>query len=191
MPIWEDQYSGKETDGKFGPDLFKNKTLELDFDQSLLVVHNALPNKVKDYQKCRLIIENDMMFVEASFAVGSTTYKTKFLLHSGYSGDLLLEDDFANTNKLGEKLSIIGEKEMKDSFGHILKTKKAILPQFSLGNETLVNVPVGFFEGALGRQKMSILGGDLLKRFNIIIDAKREFIYLKPNHNKDTPYSNV
>jgi hypothetical protein len=38
---------------------------------------------------------------------------------------------------------------------------------------------------------MSILGGDVLKRFNIIIDAKREFIYLRPNNLKDTAYSDV
>ncbi|RZL55661.1 MAG: hypothetical protein EOO93_19100 [Pedobacter sp.] len=71
------------------------------------------------------------------------------------------------------------------------KTKKAILPTFALGNINLNNVSVGFFEGAIGRQKMSIIGGDVLKRLNIIIDAKREFIYLKSNKLKNLAYSNV
>ena len=49
---------------------------------------------------------------------------------------------------------------------------------------------VGFFEGAIGIQKMSILGGDILKRFNIIIDAERKFIYLKTNKFTKVSYKN-
>jgi hypothetical protein len=67
--------------------------------------------------------------------------------------------------------------------------RKAILPGFLLGNLTLSNVPAGFFEGAIGRQKMSIIGGDILKRFNIIIDAPRTFVYLQPNTLQKTPFA--
>lgn len=42
--------------------------------------------------------------------------------------------------------------------------------------------------GSIGRQKMSVLGGDLLKHFNIIIDRKNGFIYIKPNQLMDTPF---
>jgi hypothetical protein len=42
-------------------------------------------------------------------------------------------------------------------------------------------MPVGFFEGAIGKQKMSVVGGDVLKRFNILIGLDRTEIYLKPN----------
>ncbi len=80
---------------------------------------------------------------------------------------------------------------MKDSYGNILKTKKAIMPLVKIGNEQLTDVPVGFFEGAIGRQKMSILGGDILKRFNWIIDAERKFIYLKANRLTATDYFNL
>lgn len=52
----------------------------------------------------------------------------------------------------------------------------------------MINIPVGFFTGALGRQKMSIVGGDLLKRFNLIIDAERANIYLKENKLKYSEY---
>lgn len=61
-----------------------------------------------------------------------------------------------------EKLKIIGEKELKDSYGNIIKTQKAILPAFKIGHTTRSLVPVGFFAGAIGRQKMSIIGGDIL-----------------------------
>jgi hypothetical protein len=78
---------------------------------------------------------------------------------------------------------------LKDSYGNVLKTRKAILPALIIGDEILTDVPAGFFEGAIGRQKMSIFGGDILKRFNIRIDARREHIYLKANNLRKTDYS--
>ena len=132
-----------------------------------------------------------MMFVAANCEVGGDIISNKFLIHSGYAGSVLFDDQFSNANKLSERLKITSEKQLKDSYGNVLKTKKAILPNFVLGNFNLKNIPVGFFDGAIGRQKMSILGGDVLKRFNIIIDAKREFIYLKPNKLKDIAYLDV
>lgn len=191
VPIWENKNSGPQTDGKFGIDLFENKVIELDFDNKTMFVHRELPTKTKKYQKVKLFFEDDMMFLEGSCLVGDTLLSNKFLIHSGYSGGILFDDAFAGNNKLDEKLTIIAEKELKDSFGNVLKTKKAIVPKFMLGNEVLQNVPVGFFSGALGRQKISVIGGDILKRFNVIIDAQREHIYLKANRLKNTSYTNT
>lgn len=190
MPIWENKNSGPKTDGKFGIDLFENKVIELDFEKRLITLHTSLPGKSMNYEKLKLIVENDNLFIEASCQIGQTVVKNKFLIHSGYSGDVLFDDKFVSENKFDEKLSVISEKELKDSFGNSVKTKKAILPVFQLGNEKLSDVPVGFFKGAIGRQKMSIVGGDILKRFNILIDEKREYIYLKANDLIKTNYTN-
>ena len=190
VSIWEDKNSGQHTDGKFGLDLFENKVIEIDFDKKVLIIYPNLPSKTKNFEKLKLTFENEMMFMEANVSIGANHYKNKFLIHSGYAGSILFDDLSVTNNKLGEQLKVIGEKKLKDSFGNILKTKKAILPFLVIGNLKLNNIPVGFFEGALGRQKMSIMGGDILKRFNIIIDAKREFIYLKSNQLKNSSYFN-
>lgn len=191
VPIWENKNSGPQTDGKFGIDLFAHKVIELDFDKNRMVIYSELPAKTKKYQKEKLLFENDMMFLEGNCLIGNSLVSNKFLIHSGYSGGILFDDTFAGNNKLDEKLTITAEKELKDSFGNVLKTKKAIVPKFMLGNEVLQEVPVGFFSGALGRQKMSVIGGDILKRFNVIIDSQREHIYLKANSLKNTSYTNT
>ena len=191
VPVWENKNSGQNTDGKFGTDLFENKVIEIDFDKSIIVIHTNLPRKIKKFQKLKLTFENDNMFIEAGCQTGENILKNKFLIHSGYAGAILFDDKFIASNSLSGKLKITGEKELKDSFGNVLKTKKAILPALQIGNEKLLNVPAGFFEGAIGRQKISIMGGDILKRFNIIIDAQRAYVYLKANHLKNIPYSNI
>lgn len=189
--IWENKNSGQETDGKFGTDLFENKVIELDFEENVMRISNNLPGKIKKYQKLKLSFENDYMFIEAGFKIADLTLNNKFLIHSGYSGALLFDDKFVAENKLDQKLKIVDEKQLKDSYGNILKTQKAVLPLLSIGNMNLPNVPVSFFTGGIGRQKMSIIGGDVLKRFNIIIDANRTFIYLKANKLKTLNYSNI
>lgn len=189
ISIWEDQNSGQYTDGKFGIDLFDGKIIEIDFEKKIIILHSELPKKAKNYEKLKLTFGHDAMFVEATSQIGGAALTNSFMIHSGYYGSVLFDDDFVSANNIDGKLKIVAEKELKDSFGNILKTKKAVLPYFSIGNQKLMNVPVGFFTGALGRQKMSILGGDVLNRFTIIIDAKGESLYLKANSLKDMPYS--
>ena len=191
VPIWEDENSGQHTDGKFGADLFENKVIEIDFDKKLITIYKHLPKKAKEYEKLSLRFKNDNMFVKLECKIGDSILGNEFLIHSGYFGDLLFDDQFVKDNHISEKLKVIGEKNLKDSYGHILKTKKAILPSLKIANEMLSNVPVGFFDGAIGKQKMSIIGADLLKRFNILIDASRTFIYLKPNTLEKSSYSNI
>jgi len=191
IPIWENINSGQSTDGKFGLELFKDKLVAIDFDKKIITIDQELPKNINNYQKLNIDYKDDMMFVTANCDLGRANVTNKFLIHSGYAGSVLFDDQFSNVNKLSEQLQITSEKQLKDSFGNVLKTKKAILPIFSLGSFTLKNIPVGFFDGTIGRQKMSVLGGDILKRFNIIIDAKREFIYIKPNKLKGEKYLDV
>ena len=56
------------------------------------------------------------------------------MIHSGYGGSILYDDNFSAENSLGEQIKIIDEKELKDSYGNVLKTKKGILPKFTIGN---------------------------------------------------------
>lgn len=191
VSITENLNSGQFTDGKFGIDLFKGWTIEIDFDQSMIRLYKNLAKKIRGYEKINLIVDNDMLFINADCKIKDSVYSNKFLLHAGYAGAILIDDQFALDKNLGSLLKITGEKSLKDSYGNIVKTKQAILPLFSINKTSLENLPVGFFEGAIGRQTMSVIGGEILKRFNIIISADRKYIYMKPNQFMATPYKSL
>ncbi len=190
LSIWENKNSGPETDGKFGPNLFKGKILEIDFESSLIKIHSTIPKNIEDYEKLELISENGLMFIEAESIIGKKSYKNRFLIHTGYGGTILYDDKFVGKSKIGNKVKLIEESELKDSYGNVLKTKKAILPLFIMGKTEFKNVPIGFFEGGINRQKRSVLGGELLKRFHIIIDSERKHIYLKGNQLMSLGFNN-
>jgi len=129
-----------------------------------------------------------MMFIDANYKIKKNAYKNQVLIHSGFGGTLLLDDKFVKNNDIGAQLKTISESSLKDSHGNVLKTKKAILPNFFIGQNKFTDMPISFFEGALGRQHMSGIGGNILKRFNVFFDLQNAYIYYKPNQLMDLPF---
>jgi hypothetical protein len=181
VSIRENINSGPSTDGKFGIDFFTDWWIEIDFDHLVIRLGKKQPKGLRKYEKVKLDFQDGDLFVEAELKTKKGVVKNRFLLHSGYSGALLLDDKFALESNMNSTLQIVSEQKLTDSYGNVLLSKQAILPELNIAGMSLTNVPTGFFDGAIGQQQISILGGDVLKRFNLIIDAKREYIYLKPS----------
>ncbi|MEX0273984.1 MAG: hypothetical protein AB3N16_06375 [Flavobacteriaceae bacterium] len=189
LTIWDCKHSGPRTEGKFGLHLFQGKTVEIDYDRKRIVLRDSLPPNMENYRQFELTHNNGLMFIQGISIIGEHSFPNRYLLHSGYAGTLLYDDAFVAANQLGSRLQVVDEKALKDSYGNVIHVKKATLPIFTLGNVVLKDVPVGFFEGAIGKQRMSVMGGDVLKRFNIVMDSQRKYVYLKPNSLMPLPYS--
>lgn len=191
VEIWDDQNSGQESDGKIGLNFFNGQVLDFDFEKQQLTVSPTLPNRLKQYEKLQLVSQGPNLFIKGELEIGGESLGTELLLHSGYGGDILLNDAFVQNHKIDQKIKITSEKKLKDAYGNVLTTQKGLLPVLKLGKLELHNTNVGFFTGAVGRQKISVMGGDILKRFRIIIDAARQTVYLKPNRYFKSDYSNI
>jgi hypothetical protein len=187
VTVWENKNSGDGTDGKFGLDAFGGAVVEIDFDDARIVVHNSVPSKASGYEKVEIENDNGELYVEGVCVFGETKRPNRFLIHSGYAGGLLLDDAFASSSGIDGKIAITETSNLTDSFGHIINVKKGIMPGFSLGGLALADVPVGFFSGKIGRQKKSVLGGDILKRFNLIFDVPHRTLYLKRRSAHNSP----
>ncbi|MGE9315008.1 hypothetical protein ACLOAU_25375 [Niabella sp. CJ426] len=191
VEIWDDQNSGQESNGKIGLNFFNGQVLDFDFEKLQLTVGPTLPHRLKQYEKLQLVSKGANLFIKGELEIGGESLGTELLLHSGYGGDILLNDAFVQNNKIDEKIKITSEKKLKDAYGNVLTTQKGVLPVLQLGKLQLHNANVGFFTGTVGRQKISVMGGDILKRFRIIIDASRQTVYLKPNRYFKSNYSNI
>lgn len=188
ITIWEDKNTGPTADGKFGPNLFDNKVIELNFDESIMVIHSFMPELADNYKKTNLIFKQNGMYLETTYGIEKALYTNQVLLHSGYGGTILLDDAYVQKHKIGSKLEIISESQLKDSYGNILKTKKAILPYFAMGESSFRNMPVSFFEGVISNRSVSVMGGNLIKRFNIFLDLQQAEIHYCPNRLNGLPF---
>ncbi len=182
LTISENKLSGKFSDGKFGPNLFKEKILELNFDKKILVLHKKMPPLENSYTPIPLVVDRGYWFIEGILSLEDTVICPRnFLIHSGYSGAILLDDQVAEQQHLTEKLEIISQSELRDSYGNVLITKQVMLPMLYFGPSAFEGIPVSFFAGAIDHQKMSVVGGKIIKRFNWIFDLNRSVIYMKPS----------
>lgn len=181
VAIWENTHSGPGTDGKFGLNLFEDKVLEINFERGLLLIHPQLPAKSQQFSRLDLTGKAGLYFLPATIEVGKQTYSHSFLIHTGYGGTLLLDDVFVEEANLEEQLTILEEQELKDAYGNVVINQKALLPVFEIGQNRLKDMPIGFFKGSIGRQKMSVIGGKLMKRFNWLLDINDGAVYLAPN----------
>ena len=190
--IFVDELSGPETDGKFGPHLFAGKVIEINFDNRELVVHPSLPEFVSaeasTYRRLDFSLDHGSIFVAGELSVGDQRLGNQFMLHTGFGGTVLLDDEFVQKHKLVDRLKSISERELKDAFGNVLKTKKVQLGTLDFGGIQFENVTAEIFAGALGKQKVSVIGGGLIKRFNLVIDSQNKHLYLQPNKLFDLPF---
>jgi hypothetical protein len=179
ITLWENKHSGDGTGGKFGLDYFGGSVVEIDYDAGRIRVYSALPDKAKRYEAIPIENDNGTLFVRGVCAFADRKHENRFMIHSGYGGGLLLDDDFAASSGIDTKIVITETSRLTDSFGHTIEVKKGLMPAFALNNITLHDVPVGFFPGAIGRQKTSVLGADILKRFNLIFDVVNARLYVQ------------
>lgn len=179
IPIFIDKQSGHESDGKIGLKFFEGKYLEINFDENKLYVYDKAPTKLKKYTKLNSRYSQETLYIKAFPFIDKKPIETEFMIHTGFSGALMISDDFAKENKLLEKFEIIGESKLSDAAGNVILSKKSILPNFELANQTFKNVPMSFFDSTIKIQHKNIMGGDLIKRFNLILNPEKDILYVK------------
>ncbi len=179
IPIFIDKQSGHESDGKIGLKFFEGKYFEINFDKNKLYVYDKAPTKLKKYTKLNSRYSQETLYVKAFPFIDKKPIETELMIHTGFSGALMISDDFAKEYKLLEKFEIIGESKLSDAAGNVILSKKSILPDFELANQTFKNVPMSFFDSTIKIQHKNIMGGDLIKRFNLILNPEKDILYVK------------
>ena len=191
LTIWLDLLSGYESQGKFGPNFFGDKLIEINYDDSILVIHDssATVGSLEIYKSTSLqITDHHSILLNATLNFGTKTVDHTLMLHTGYGGSIILDDAFKNANPELKQLEELSRKELKDSFGNSMFIKKVMPKSISFLGETLEGLSIAYFDSDLEMQKTSIVGCEMMKRFNFILDIENAILYTKPNRNFSLPF---
>jgi hypothetical protein len=192
--LYDAVLTGHGTDGRFGWNFFKGKVVELNYDKGLMIIHPVLPNSIlkdKKYAKLNIEFWKDLFFVNGSISQSGVTNTDLFLFDIGYQRTVLLDDNLLLQNKFPtEKMDTIKRVIMKGAKGNEIPVITVNLKIFKLGKYKLKNVPVQLLtlNKPLKNKNTHILGNEVLKRFNIILDFQSNTVFLKPNHFFDENY---
>ncbi|WP_246113209.1 aspartyl protease family protein [Segetibacter aerophilus] len=180
---------GVRIDGIIGYSFFSRFIVKVDYDTNMLEIYS--PGKIK-YPRGGIILKptiNGIPVFDATITDG-VTKASRFYFDSGAGLCLLMSDNFANDSSIlvkGKKVlftqaeGIGGKKPMK------LTTVKEI----KIGPYRFKKVPAHIFVDDYNVTSYPTLGGlignDLLRRFNLIVNYADHEIHLKPNtHFRET-----
>lgn len=190
LSVYPVELSGQGTDGRFGWDLFDGRVVEIDYDRSLFIVHSRMPKMPKGFTKMPMEYSHHLFCIRGELINHGKVYKNRFLFDNGYQRTIMLDSTLNARQQFPNDLKVIKTTIMKNGQGkefpvvtvnnEILKIGKTKLPDIPAQKLNSVN-PTGF--------PIHILGNEVLKRFNTILDFYDNYVYIKPNHLVGAPYA--
>ncbi|MEQ5792836.1 aspartyl protease family protein [Muricauda sp. NFXS6] len=181
--------------GIMGYDLFRDFIVEVKYNSKKIKLHNPELYRYKDRRKTQtlpLTVEKRKAYVEGTVLMKDTAnVPVKLLVDTGSSDALWLFPE-------PEKGLEIPEKNYEDHLGRGLSGdifgKRSKINGVRIGDFELEEAKVAFpylesFQGleSMGDRNGS-LGGEVLKRFNIVFDYARGLVTLKKNGNFKDPF---
>lgn len=190
--IIEVTLSGHGTDGRFGWDLFDGKVVEIDYDKKLFIVHTHLERIPEGYAKLPIYYRGNMITIQGGITVNEKTISDDFLVDNGYQRSIMLDHDLVKEKHVPiEKLSELNRTFLRNSDGDTVRVVTYKGEAVQLNALKITNVPLQLMAGENpSGMKLHIVGNDLLKRFNTIMDFQNNFVYFKPNRLFKLPFMN-
>jgi hypothetical protein len=180
--------------GIIGYDFFKDFIVEINYSAKYIRIHDPKSYKPKRCSSCEefdLEFFNNKPYITGSVAIRAEDIPVTLLIDSGGSDALWLFDDEVQGITIPEKYfdDYLGRGLNGSVYG-----KRAKVNSFSLGRFKLKRVNVAFPDStsiSFARKfkaRSGTISGELLKRFNMIIEYPNNKIVLKKNKNFSEPF---
>ncbi|CAM3443884.1 hypothetical protein ELOC111193_05110 [Elizabethkingia occulta] len=185
--IYDHEMVGQEADGLLGWNIFDGMLVELNYDKEKMIVHSKMPKSIlkdKGYSKFKIWYFNNKPFIECDMWENGVWYKEWFLFDLGYQRSVMLDNDLLKEKNFPvENMKIIKKTSLRGVSGKEIPVITANLQKIKIGKAELKNIPAQLLTAnkPMGSAKIHILGNDMLKRFNTVLDFQNNIIYLKPN----------
>ncbi|MBF9221344.1 pepsin/retropepsin-like aspartic protease family protein [Hymenobacter ruricola] len=180
--IFVDYHGGTKADGVLGYNAFEDKIVEINYDRHVLVISSTARPETNGYAALPMQWRGQNLFVEGSLLVRGKPHPGLFLFDTGSKWALSLTKAYCAKEQLYGQMTELGTREGRGVNGKTIESRTVRLPALQLGELTLPNVPIDLEQPGEGQGlAFSLLGNDVLKRFNVVLDYQNDVIYLRPN----------
>ena len=180
---------GVKIDGIIGYSFLSRYIVKIDYDKNILEIWN--PGKIK-YPRRGFLIKpaiNGIPVFDASIADGNATL-SRFYFDTGAGLCVLMSEDFERDSSILQK----GKKVIltqAEGLGGKTSMKVTTVKEIKIGKYKFKRVPAHIFKDEYNVTAYPLLGGlignDLLRRFNLIINYGEKEIHMRPNtHFKES-----
>ncbi|RKN75141.1 retropepsin-like aspartic protease [Ulvibacterium marinum] len=170
-------------DGLLGFRIFQDEIVEIDYDKKILVIHKSEFGIDGTYSKSNMIMRRGTMpYFKVILDTGEKEITDWVCLDTGSSGTINFDSEFTKRYDLETSLEIVGESNSRGLGPNTVKNHVAILPKIWVGNFEVTQIPVYLAQPNHNDfESFQLIGNDLLKKFNTIIDYRNNYIYFRPN----------
>lgn len=173
-------------DGLIGYNVFEDKVVEVDYDRSILIIHDTSYTPAAGYRKLAMEFRGTMPFIQVRVRGDDNYYDGSFAMDIGFNGSFSIGGAFADKYSLRDQVRKIGRGAMVGTGPDAIDVDIVKIPGLELAGFEAAEVTAELQHG--GHDEGGILGNDFLKRFNLVIDYQANEVWLKPNHLFHTPY---
>ncbi len=188
-------FQGEKLDGVIGYELLKDYVTLLNYEKNQLEFYPSNTKAFDTYNSVPFTLVEDLPTVSLSFTTTSgKTFAGNFYFDSGAGFSLSVNSSFAEKhnllNEFDKKTKIpVMDASMSNSFENYMAT----LNQLTLLNYSFNDLPISVSmakSGASSSEKIDgILGIDIIKRFNVVLDYKKTSLILFPNSHYSNPFN--
>jgi Aspartyl protease len=125
---------------------FEGKIVEIDYEKCILIIHQRLPQLVKDYTKLDFKYMEGLPYINVKFVVDGHESEAWFDFDTGSNGTLAIGQKLAKQHPHLNNLKKIGTSESVGSTGIPIKNKEVLLPKMKLGDYEMYQIPLSIQE---------------------------------------------
>lgn len=173
-------------DGIMGIKNIDKYPFEINFEHNYLKQYKSGMPNTNGYVKLPIKYNNNRIYIQAETCIGGKIIKGWYLMDTGSGSSV---DFTAQTAKQYQLDAIPGKRYITDVLQMGLGDKKqeAVVDMMSdwivIGNDTISSRPISYIPegtGAFGNASyIGVIGNTLWSKYNIIIDAKNQKLYLR------------
>lgn len=191
-----DKFAGLDVHGILGAEAFRGYVVKFDFSKQIITLFDPSVFKPADYRNFEElpieIIRSKPYVTTSAQIISDSVVQLKLLIDTGAGLSLLLHTYSAPGLALPQKV-IKGN--IGSGLGGEIEGYVGRIRSINIGSNLLVN-PVSNFQelnelsdSVHLNGRNGLLGGEIMSRFNFIIDFNREKLYVQTNRNFKTKFS--
>jgi len=181
--MYIEKQADRAADGIVGYSVFEGKVVEIDWDRMVMIVHETLPAHAAGFARTPMPFAGSLPAVEAVLVKGVKRDSGLFVLDTGGTGAMIVNQAFAAAHDLHGSMKKLSTGVSRGVGAAGIRNHLLLLPQLTLAGFALPNVPINVElpSSSNAAPPGGVLCMEVLRRFNTILDFQGHEAYFKPN----------
>jgi hypothetical protein len=182
-PVIQVEKQAGKADGLVGCTLFDGQVIEIDYDRMILLVQDQLPARAAEFSKTSMVFSGALPAVAVGLIGNGLKTNGLFILDTAGTGAMNVNQAFATGRGLRGAFQKIGTSASRGLGSAAIRNEVVLVPELTLAGFTIRNVPIHVELPSDGNPAPpgGVVCMEVLKRFNTILDYRRNEAYFKPN----------